>query len=255
MKGDNIYTQQNKEAEDILYENITQGVLDDFALRFNISPKELAIIQRRLARLEKRIEALDETKPEYMEERVSLEKKRFFLKNDVSLEPSKKELTEKETQLRKVDILLNKKTFGYIAPVISPSKEEELRIKKEREATALNTTQNNISDKQLQEALWTREMFVKHLQTTDKTDWYEKPSQNRDLISGYVIRTAEFLSGKSSSHIDMDDIQTARIFLFKGVPKETLKHPAFSYVESFYNYQNNQGHSGNDVKVKNCKKL
>ena len=45
----------------------------------------------------------------------------------------------------------------------------------------------------------------------------------------------------------MDDIQTSRLFLFKEAPTEVLQHPAFAYVESFYNYQNDQGHSGNSL--------
>ncbi len=300
--------QQHIKKEDNLYKDITQSVLSDFMLNFSVAPKEeiavtpkneekkqqknhqetssittkkikktqkptlppenFSVIQERLDRLEKRIHALDETKSEYMEERVALEEKKFFLKNDLSPEMlGKKGSTEKEKQLKEVEDLLSKKTFGYVAPVISPVKEKELRIKTAQEAAMLDNTptpapkensqtneEKSLSDRHLREALWTRESFIKHLQTMNKGKWYENPSQNRDMINEYVIKTAELLSDKNSSKINMDDMQTARLFLFKRAPEYILKHPAFSYVESFYNYQNDQGHSGNDLGVEKVEK-
>ena len=56
-----------------------------------------------------------------------------------------------------------------------------------------------------------------------------------------IIQVSEILSGKEAAEIDMGDIQTARIFMFNNASQKILKHPAFSYVESFYNYQSSQG--------------
>lgn len=269
------------------YTSLINEILNDFESRFNAprpqkevveefsTPKpsvslpqtppatdNLTAIQDRLDRLEKRIQGLDENKPEYTEERVALEQKKQHIQQDIlKTNPT---LKGKDLQLQEVADLLSKKAFGYVAPVMSPVEEEKLRLKKAEEAAVLDQQKQDtlpsqnlpqeekegVSDEHLREASWMRESFMRTLKSIDGTTWHENPTKNRDMVNEFVLKTAQLLSKKDSSKIDMDDIQTARLFLFKKASEELLKHPAFAYVESFYNYQNEQGHSGNDLEEK-----
>ena len=97
------------------------------------------------------------------------------------------------------------------------------------------------TEEQLHTADEKRKGFWEKLSSITRSEWYKGPSKNRDLVNKQIIQVAEILSGKESAEIDMNDIQTARIFMFNGAPQKILKHPAFSYLESFYNYQSSQG--------------
>ena len=236
----------------------------------------LPFIQKRIDRIEERIKALDESKPEYIEERILLESKKSSIENEGGGQPLRANITnitnitdpeieKSDDQLKTVEDLLRKKRFDSIAPVIPPIKEENARIQhahlsakiddtpihniktKKTAAPKKQSVEKNSTDKQLQEASWMRESFIQNLHRS-KATWYENPSKNRDHVNEQIIKIAELLSGKDSFAIDMDDIQTARLFVFNNAPKDILEHPAFSYVESFYNYQNDQGHPGEAVK-------
>jgi hypothetical protein len=237
------------------------------------SPIDIA--QKRLERIESRIKQLDETKPEYVEERVALEKKRSLITQEhadptvaiiqTKTRDAETPPSEKELQRKAVEDLLNKKMFSYIAPIPSPEKEEEVRLKKATEAAEIEghtTTKNqdidtltkhthskinSSPDARYTKAAQIRSAFIGTLSQTPKVDWYKNPSKNRDFVNQQVLILSELLSGKKTTDIDMNDIQTARLFLFNDAPEDIMEHPAFSYVESFYDYQNNQGFSGKDV--------
>ena len=237
------------------------------------TPKNLPFIQKRLDHIEERIKKLDETKPEYIEERVLLENKKSSIEHEGEKELSYTDTSKTTTletkskdsdeQIKTVEDLLKKKTFDSIAPVVSPIKEEQKRIHHAHLSAKIDDTPIHHSgktkthekqkvekistDKQLQEASWMRESFIQNLHY-NKNTWYENPSKNRDHVNEQIFKIAELLSGKESFTIDMDDIQTARLFVFNNAPKEILEHPAFSYVESFYNYQTKQGYAGKTTK-------
>lgn len=251
----------------------------------NKKPSEAHInldqISERLSRIEEKIHSLDDTRPEYVEERAALERKKVYIRAEEEkniLQTNQQEtlpiptptISEKEQQHKVVQDLLNKTSFEYIAPVISPIKEEAARLKKAEEAQRLDSLKESevkpssvpVDTKPVQEkkpngkvtltplerAFLIREAFITKLQTTPRAVWYESPSQNRDYVNEQVLTVAQILSGKAPKDINMNDIQTARIFLFDEASEDILKHPAFSYVESFYNYQNKQGYAGEDIK-------
>lgn len=233
----------------------------------------LDAISDRLNRIEEKIHTLDETRPEYVEERASLERKKVFIKAEEEKNTSHATTSEnqpasslkilgKEQQYKMVEELLHKESFTHSAPVISPLKEEALRLKKAEEAQKLDspsqtkpvatktideTILKNVTLTPLEKAFLLRESFITKLKTTPRAIWYESPSQNRDYVNEQVFTVAQILSGKEMKNITMNDIQTARIFLFDEATEDILKHPAFSYIESFYNYQNKQGYVGGDV--------
>jgi len=92
-------------------------------------------------------------------------------------------------------------------------------------------------------------VFIDSLLNTPTAEWYKSPSKNRDFVNQKVLVLSGLLSGKKTSDVDMNDIQTARLFLFNNAPEGALHHPAFTYVESFYDYQNDQGYSGEVVEA------
>jgi len=111
--------------------------------------------------------------------------------------------------------------------------------------------QSLFSNEQLQNATSMRNKLREYLSANSPTEWYQKPIEKRNAVDNYINQTAEILSGKKSTELDTNDIQTARLFAFNNAPKEILEHPAFLTVEKFYNYQNSQGHSGvNPEKIK-----
>lgn len=271
-----------------------RGGLDTISDQTNVSTNETVMespvppqegvinineIKQRLERIEKRILSLDSTKPEYVEERTALERKKIFVQNEpesrsktTGVEPTSPALPTKEDQLKAVEELLNKKTFGYVAPIPGPAEEEDLRLKRAQKAQEIDTvepldivtaaigteTTDNTGetlpntetqeDERLRTSSEIRSSFIRELLETSKVSWYENPSRNRDRVNEHVMRIAGLLSGKTPETVDMNDIQTARLFLFNGAPKEVLEHPAYSYVESFYNYQNSRGYSGKNIK-------
>lgn len=110
------------------------------------------------------------------------------------------------------------------------------------------------SNEQLREAGEIRNSLYKYLSANSPAEWYQKPLENRDAVDRYINQAAEILSGKKSAELDTNDIQTARLFMFNNASEEIMKHPAFSTIKKFYNYQNSQGHSGvnpETIEIKN----
>ncbi|MBU1246438.1 hypothetical protein KJ973_02590 [Patescibacteria group bacterium] len=110
------------------------------------------------------------------------------------------------------------------------------------------------SNEQLREAGEIRNSLYKYLSANSPAEWHQKPLENRDAVDRYINQAAEILSGKKSEELDTNDIQTARLFMFNNASEEIMKHPAFSTIKKFYNYQNSQGHSGvnpETIEIKN----
>lgn len=173
------------------------------------------------------------------------------------------EKLEEEEEKKPSDDVSNKlKPDQQVSLVKEEAETEDLTEKEEpaeetkQEAEVISQPEEVIfsfSEEKLQKAIELREGFYKELFSVDRSDWYQKPSINRDLVNKQIIQTAGVLSGKDSTQLDMNDIQTARLFMFNNAPKEILDHPAFSYVESFYNYQSFQGCAGVNPEKMNTK--
>ena len=220
-----------------------------------------SILNERIRKLEERIQRLDQNSPEYVEELVPLEIKKTLVKEEIK---NKKDETLTDTDREKLEQdlstqkLINKQSFENKAPIAQPKKEERERIKKAQLAEELEKEEEekapppivikkeevpvpSYGAEQLDAANEIRGAFQEQLSSVEKSDWYKSPSVNRDLVNKQIIKVAAILSGKESMDIDMNDIQTARIFMYNEAPEEILKHPSFYYVESFYNYQSSQG--------------
>ncbi len=250
-------------------------------------------LHERVHRIEERINKLDQNKPEYPEELLSLKTKKVLveeeIRNNVDEESADTD-QERLAQELSTQEVLNKSSFKNKAPVVRPKKEEWERLEKaqlaeeiekdedekkqedkpEQKETATKpafttpepltkadvaksfsetkseTPRKNegsapvYTDEQLRTVDKIRKEFWKKLSSA-KSEWYKSPSKNRDFVNKQIIQVSGILSDKEATEIDMNDIQTARIFMFNNAPDKILKHPAFSYVESFYNYQSSQG--------------
>ena len=220
--------------------------------------KEDLLLQR-IRRLEDQINKLNQDKPEYPEELQPLVVKKFLMEEEIKKteENKSKEVNqEKSKQELSAQNLINKQSFENKAPVIQPQKEERERIQKaqlaekieKEEVEKKEKTKKEVEEEplpsftseQMEVALQKRKEFHKKLYSLNKTEWYQSPSVNRDFVNKQIIQAATILSGRDSMAIDMRDVQTARIFMFNNISKKILSHPAFSYVESFYNYQSSQ---------------
>lgn len=232
------------------------------------SDGEESVLDKRVRNIEKRINNLDPDKPEYPEELLPLETKKVLMKEEIENKKNEESVSLDEEKLNQeisTKELINKQSFENKAPVVRPEKEEKGRIKKaqlaeeiekekvqekgekEEEITPLKITKQEkesipfYSAEQLDAANEKRVEFHKKLSSITKSNWYKSPSVNRDFVNKQIIQVAAILSSKDSIDIEMNDIQTARIFMFNEAPEEILKHPSFYYVESFYNYQSSQG--------------
>ena len=207
-----------------------------------------SVLNERIRKLEERIKKLDQERPEYVEELIPLETKKSLVKEEI--ESKKDEASteidgERQKQELSTQKLISKQSFKNKAPVVQPKKEERERLKKAELAEEIEKEEEIpipfYSAEQLDVANEIRVTFHKKLISLGKSEWYKSPSINRDFVNKQIIQVSSILSGKDSIDIDMNDIQTARIFMFNEAPKEILKHPSFYYVESFYNYQSSQG--------------
>ena len=252
------------------------------------------ILHDRVLRIEEKINDLDEDKPEYPEELLSLGTKKVLMEEEIRNKESNEDLiddSERLEQERSTQDILNKSSFKNRAPVVQPKKEEVERLKKaqlaeevdkdedgkkqgdrlkqeeiatkptfttpetlEEEGVAKSSGETKLeitkkqeganpiyTEEQLHTADKTRKEFWEKLSSINNSKWYQDPSKNRDFVNKQIIQTAEVLSGKVSAEIDMNDIQTTRIFMFNNASQKIIKHPAFSFVESFYNYQRSSG--------------
>jgi len=218
-----------------------------------------SILLERIRRLEDQINKLNQDKPEYPEELQPLATKKFLMEEEIK--NAEKDSGTKEVDQEKVkqelsaQELLNKQSFENKAPVIQPQKEERERIqkaqlaekiekeeaeKKAKERKIVEEPLPSFTSEQIEAALQKRKEFHQKLYSLNKTEWYQSPSVNRDFVNKQIIEAATILSGKDSMAINMRDVQTARVFMFNNISKKILSHPAFSYVESFYNYQSSQ---------------
>jgi hypothetical protein len=208
----------------------------------------------RIARIEKKISELNATHPEYMEERMALEEKKLFIQGEsISSygEQETEELVQDSDPNTLVENLLSK-PFSHTSVFADPETEEKTRLEKARKAAEIEhdvytEPKLGAEDERLREAVHMRTEFLDSLTHTTHDMWYENPSQNRDAVNEYVHKTAQYISGKKDRELDMNDIQTARLFLFHTASEDAFEHPAYKYVESFYNYNNDQGFSGEDV--------
>ena len=201
--------------------------------------------QQRIKRLEERINQLNSDKPEYLEELLALESKKLQLlenqKTHLAVEPPSKPKTH----------------LGVSPPSGSPSGEKKMIDATEtssqtKEKQPPKKQQPLFSNEQLQNATQIRNQLHQYLFANSPTEWYQKPTEKRNIVDSYINQTAKILSGKTATELDTNDIQTARLFAFNNAPKEILEHPAVLAIERFYNYQNSQGHSGvNPEKIKN----
>jgi hypothetical protein len=289
-------TDPNKE----IGEEFLGDILEDFDSSFkkeepsaepaqNIIGENVAIYnteqQIRLNKIIDRIAHLDDSKPEYLEELISLETKKIQIEQEIESQKNN-ELNKKtlatEKQRQTVADLLAKKAFSYKASFLSPEEEEQKRLKfaqkslgtenmaqqQEKERLAIlngprrkipvltreDTTKiDEMIDVEMvhsQKARLLREELINHLRQTSRVSWFENPQKNREWINDHIVKTAATLSKKSGGEVDMHDIQTARLFLFQNAPQDIRNHPAYKYVESFYDFQYNQGHTGDVEKSK-----
>ena len=241
-------------------------------------------LQERIRRIDERIKKLNQERSEYLEELLPLETKKSLIKEEIKNSSDKilesdtalvgeneDEDNEKQEQKRSVQDLVSKSSFKNKAPVVSPRKEETSRLKKaglakeveeeienppegesgkvekskEKETIKKKTEKKHFyTDEQLHTADTLRKEFWENLSSLTVSEWYQSPTKNRDFVNKQIIKLTEALSNKTPDQIDMEDIQTARLFMFNKAPRKVLKHPAFLYTESFYNYQSFQGCTG-----------
>jgi hypothetical protein len=242
--------------------------------------------QVRLKKIIERISRLDDSKPEYLEELIALETKKIEIEQEIEAQKNAEVKNRKtlatEKQKQTVADLLAKKAFSYKASFLSPEEEEQKRLKFAQKAASTEiftqqrtqqqkeTTEgpkrkipvlthedtakiNEIIDAEMahsQKARLLREEMINHLRKTSRVSWFENPQENREWINDHIVKTAAILGKKSGGDVDMHDIQTARLFLFQNTPQDIKDHPAYKYVESFYDFQYDQGHSGDIEKSK-----
>ena len=244
-------------------------------------------LQERVQRIDERIKKLNQEKSEYLEELLPLESKKALIKEEggyisgkilesgtVLIGKNEEGSREKLEQERSAQDLINKSSFQNEAPVVSPRKEENLRLKKALLAEEFEEEENEeipppkepaqtkelgknrvekktktvseeekhfYTDEQLHAADTLRKEFWEKISSLPVSEWYQCPTKNRDFVNKEIIKLTKILSNKRPDQINMEDIQTARLFIFNKAPQKVLKHPAFSYIESFYNYQSFQG--------------